>query len=89
VALYNFIRGDLERGVNSGFRASTQPATFNAIKELINPEQSEAIAAGGPIKIAEVDAVRKVLGRISQDYSYPSDAAAAARAIGHTPAGSA
>jgi hypothetical protein len=83
VALYNFIRGDLERGVNSGFRAATQPATFNAIKELINPEQSEAIAAGGPIKIADVDAVRKVLGRVSQDFSQPSDAAAAARAIGH------
>jgi hypothetical protein len=37
---------------------------------------------GGPIRIADVDAVRKVLGRISQDYSQPSDAAAA-RAIGH------
>lgn len=83
VGLRNFIKNDLETGPNSGFRASTQPNTFSAINELTNPLQSGAIAAGGPIKIADVDAVRKVLGRVSQDFSRPSDAAAAARATAH------
>jgi hypothetical protein len=81
--LHSAIKSDLERGPNSGFRELNQPATFNAIKELLNPNQSGTIAAGGPIGIADVDAVRKTLGRISQDYSRPSDGAAAARATAH------
>ena len=87
VDLRDSIKADLEGGQNSGFRKLNEPKTFAAVDELINPNQSSAIAAGGPITINDIDSVRKVLGRISKEKTATgeatSEAAASQRAISH------
>lgn len=85
--LHHWIRNDLEAGTNSGFRATNEPKTFAAISELSNPGASMARTVGAPATIDDIQSVRKVLGRISDEKSSvgtpTSDAVAARRAIGH------
>ncbi len=78
--LADTITQDLQHGRNSGFRATNEPAVFNAVEELRLPQQRAAT-------VADVDSVRQVLGNLSKERDaagqFTRQAVAARRAIDH------
>lgn len=82
--LRDTIKTDLE---NTGYRASDQKKTFSAVDELVNPNQNERVASGGPMTVADIDSVRKRLGVIASEKDAQgaptANAASAIQAINH------
>lgn len=82
--LHNTIRGDLEQ---RGFRERREGNTFSDLNELSNATPTMARAAGAPATVADVESIRKSLGKTarerSPDFSPTSDAAAATVAVKH------
>lgn len=80
------ITADLE---SRGFRdrPNREAGTFADVKELENPTATMARAAGAPATVADVDSIRKSLGKTSQevgpDFRPTSNAAAATAAVKH------
>lgn len=70
-ALADNIRTDLQ---GSGFRALNAPQTFGMLDELKNP-------AGATVKVADIDSVRKALGKTAGNFTNPTEQAAANSAI--------
>src|SRR6185312_4788764 len=82
--LHNTIRSDLE---NKGFRDRRETNTFSDLNELSNTTPTMARAAGAPATVADVESVRKSLGKTAQelgpDFRPTPDAAAASVAVKH------
>jgi hypothetical protein len=82
--LHDAIRSDLEA---KGFRARREGNTFSDLNELSNANPTMARAAGAPASVADVESIRKSLGKTAQevgpDFRPTSDAAAASAAVKH------
>jgi hypothetical protein len=82
--LHDTIRYDLEQ---RGFRDRRETNTFSDLNELSNTTPTMARAAGAPATVADVESVRKSLGKTAQelgpDFRPTPDAAAASVAVKH------
>src|SRR6185312_3126092 len=82
--LHNTIRSDLE---NKGFRDRRETNTFGDVDDLLNQAPTGARALGAPATVADVESIRKSLGKTAQqvgpDFRPTSDAAASSAAIKH------
>ncbi len=67
-------QGELE---NDGFRDYLAPKTFSALNEMQNVPDGNAFA-----NLADIDGMRRVLGRAAGDFTNPTEQEAASRAIG-------